>query len=255
MTRRLALMAATVLLASCVTEQVGDARIQTPANLGEAAQINTQLGVDYARQGRFDIAQEKLLKAIEQDDRYAPARTAMAYVLTQIGDAEGAEREYRKALALDPNDAGTHNNFGVFLCARGKTAEADKEFRTALADRNYGTPAAAWTNAGVCAQKAGDTARAEENFRQALKIDPEFPDALARIAVLTARKSDWLRTRAFLQRYERVATLTPELLLVAARTERALGDEAAARRHEQKLLREFPESDQAVQLQKKPAAP
>lgn len=245
----------TLVTTACVTETTGNLRPQSPPDLVEAARINTQLGSDYARQGRFDIAEEKLRKAVEQNDRYAPAHTALAYVLTQTGNSIDAEREYRRSLALAPTDAGTHNNFGVFLCGQGKYAEADRAFKTALADRNYSTPEAAWTNAGVCQMKTGNATVAENNFRQALKINPDFADALAQISVLTFRRNDWLRTRAFVQRYEKVGSRTPEILLIAAVTERRLGDKLAARRYEQTLLREFPESDQAVQLQKNPPAP
>lgn len=252
---RAVLLAVVLLASACVTEQPANVRTQTPANLGEAARINSQLGFDYVRQGRFDVAEEKLRKAIEQDGSYAPAHTGLAYVYAQRGDNEEAEREYRRALSLDGNDAAVHNNFGVLLCAEGKTAEADREFMAALRDRAYGTPEAAWANAGVCARKAGDTVRAEEDFRQALKISPEFTDALAQIASLAFDRRDWLRTRAFVQRYERTAKLPPDLLVIAAGAERQLGDFDAAKRYEIKLLRDYPDSDQAVQFQKKSSVP
>jgi type IV pilus assembly protein PilF len=240
---------------ACVTEQPPNTRTQTPANLGEAAKINTQLGSGYARQGRFDVAEEKLRRAVDQDSSYPPAHTALAYVLAQRGENVEAEREYRRSLSLDGSDPNTHNNFGVLLCGLGKTGEADKEFMRALQDRGYATPEAAWTNAGVCARKAGDPERAENDFRQALKLNPEFPDALSEIATLAYNRKDWLLVRAFMQRYERVAKPAPELLLIAANTERALGDPDAAKQYEIKLLREFPESDQAFQLITKPSAP
>ncbi len=244
-----------VSLAACVTEQSGNARVQSPTDLIEAARINTQLGSEYARQGRFDIAEEKLRRAVEQDETYALAHTTLAYVLTQRGDNAEAEKQYRRALALDPGDASTHNQFGVLLCLEGKTADGDKEFMLALRDKNYSTPEAAWTNAGVCARRAGDAARAEENSRQALKIKPEHAEALALIASLAYEKQDWLRARAFVQRFEHVEKMTPEMLFIAAGAERRLGDSGAAKRYEAKLLREFPESDQAVQLSKKANAP
>lgn len=252
---RAGLISLAVALSACVTEQPPNARAQSPANLPDAARINTQLGVDYARQGRFDIAEEKLRRAVDQDSGYAPAHTALAYVLAQRGENAEAEREYRRALSLDGTDPSTHNNFGVLLCALGKTGEADREFKLALRDRTYATPEAAWTNAGVCARKAGDPDRAEENFRQALKLNPEFTDALSEIATLAYNRGEWLRVRAFVQRYERVAKPTAELLLIAANTERNLGDSVAAKQYEIKLLREYPESDQAVQLLRKSSAP
>lgn len=240
-------------LTACVTETTGS-RPQSPPDLAEAARVNTRLGVEYARQGRFDLAEEKLDKATEQDSGFAPAQVALAYVLTQRGKLDEAEQAYRRALTLAPNDAATHNNFGVFLCDRGRADEADREFRAALADRDYATPEAAWTNAGICQRQAGDP-RAEASFREALKLNPEYRAALAQIAQLTYAAEDWARTEAFIKRYRALAPLPPDLLLIAARTARALGDADTARRHEQTLLREFPESDEAVQLTRTPPSP
>lgn len=249
-----ALVLTALALTACVTETSGELRPQSPPDLEEAARINTQLGVDYARQGQFEVAEEKLRKAVEQNDRYAQAHGVLAFVLTQRGDREGAEREYRRALALAPDDAATHNNFGVLLCELGKVKEADRAFQAALADRNYATPEAAWTNAGICQRQANDP-RAETSFREALKINPEYRAALAQIAQLTYAAGDWARTDAFLKRYEKLGSLPPDLLLIAASTQRKLGDRAAAHRYEQTLISGFPESDQAVQLLKNPPAP
>lgn len=248
-------LAFAVLASACVTEQPGNGRLQSPPDLAEAARINTQLGVDYARQGRLDVAEEKLGRAVDQDPNYAIAHSSLAYVLGLRGNVDDAEREYRRALAADPNDSSVHNNFGVLLCSIGKTADADREFNVALRDRNYATPEAAWTNAGVCARKAGDRARAEESFRQALRIKPDFLDALAGISAVAYERQEWLRVRAFVQRYERLHALPVESLYIAADTERKLGDAAAAKNYEINLLREYPESDQAAQILRRSSAP
>jgi type IV pilus assembly protein PilF len=240
--------------AGCVTEKPKGLDQRSEPNYEEAARINTELGADYARQGRFDVATEKLKKAIDQNDRYAPAHKTLAYVYTQRGDSEHAEIEYRRALDLDNSDPETHNNFGVFLCSQGKSAEADRYFMTAIRDRSYTTPEAAWTNAGLCALKTKDAARAEEDFRQALKANPDFGEALVQMAMLSYQRQDYLRTRAFLQRFDRVARPRAETLLLAAKTERNLGDNQAARRYEANLVQSFPESEEAAQLQKRSIA-
>lgn len=251
---RIGLLLFALLLTACVTETSGELRPQSPPDLVEAARINTQLGIDYARQGRLETAEEKLRRAVEQNETYAPAQVALAYVLTVRGDREGAERAYRRALTLAPDDAATHNNFGVFLCNQGKPRDAEREFRAALADPGYETPEAAWTNAGICQRQAGD-ARAEDSFREALKINPDYRAALAQIALVTYAKGDWARADAFVKRYERLSPLSPDLLLVASICAGKLGDAESALRYRQRLLRDFPESDQAVQLSSQPPSP
>jgi type IV pilus assembly protein PilF len=243
-------MAVSVLTTACVTEQV-DGQVRSAPDLVHAARINTQLGSDYARQGDYVLAEDKLKRAIEQDQRYAPAHMVYGFVLARRGRPAEAEAQYRIGLGLDPNDAGAHNQFGAFLCEQGRYAEGDKQFQIALRDASYVSPESVWANAGVCARRAGDLPRAEENLRQALKIQPEYAEALAQIADIAFQKQDWLRTRAFVQRYERVGPPRPELLYAAAIAERELGDTTAAGRYEAKLLRDFPESDQAVLLAKR----
>jgi type IV pilus assembly protein PilF len=246
------------VLAACVTESTGGLPNVKP-DLHEAARINTQLGSGYTREALnagdpttrrklLEVALQKLQKAIDQDDDYAPAHAALAYVYALRGQNEDADAEYRRAIRLAPDDPDTRNNYGVFLCGQGKTAEADRNFMRAANNPNYATPAAAWTNAGVCARRAGDLARAESDFRQALAADPGFPDALAEMAAISFLQQNYLATRAFLERYQRLAKPSAALLALGARTERALGDERAAREYEIKLVRNFPDSPEAAQV-------
>src|SRR3546814_6294283 len=90
-----------------------------------------------------------------------------------------------------------------------------------VGDAHYSTPEEVWANAGICV-KNKDIALAEHDFREALRIKPDYRDALAQMALLSFDQQDFLRTRAFLQRYDLKRGATPELLGVAARTEYAL---------------------------------
>lgn len=235
--RRIA-MVLLLALAGCVHTQQGGSK----PDLHEAARINTQLGIDYMRSGRLDLAREKLERAVQEDPDYAVAQSSLAFLYSRQGKTAKAEARYRRALALDSNNPDTLNNFGVFLCGQGKTAEAERYFLDAARDKNFATPEAAWTNAGVCVRRK-EPDKAERYFREALKRNPEFPDALAQMALISFERKDYLRARAFLQRYEQVGRPTPDTLRLAAQTERALGDAGAAARYEQRLRTEFPEAN------------
>jgi len=236
------------LLAGCVTTET-DQSGKGP-DLKEAARINTQLGVDYMRKGELDLALEKLEKALKQDPDLAMAHSAVAFVYARKGDNERAEDHYKEALSLNDEDPFTLNNFGVFLCGQGKTEKADKYFMRAIKAKDYATPEAAWANAGVCARRVPDVDKAEADFREALKLNPQFPEALAQMAWLCLQKKDYLRARAFLQRFEAVGRPTAETLWIGAQTERKLGDMMAARSYERRLKTEFPDADQTYQLMK-----
>lgn len=243
--RRVLLFCCTLLLAACGAQS--DIK---GADLLEAARINTQLGIDYMRKGQMDMALDKLKRAVDQDPNLAIAHSSLAFVYSRHGENELAEKEYRKALSLDSENASVRNNFGVFLCGQGKIAEAERYFLEAAQDKRYATPEAAWTNAGVCLRKS-DPDKAERYFRAALEINREFPDALSQMAWLSYQKHDYWRARAFVQRYELVGQTTPETLWIGALTERQLGDNAAADKYEKRLKTEFPESEEAAKLLKK----
>ena len=239
----LLMLAALILsLSGCVTETVGGEKPKV--NLGEAARANAQLGIEYARKGQFDLALEKLLRSLDQDSDYAPAHATIAILYARRGEDAKAESHYRRAISLDPKDANTRNNFAVFECNIGRVKEGEEQFLAVARDRSYSTPEVAWTNAGVCVKRINAT-RAENYFREALKANPNFPDALMEMATLAAQSKDFLRVRAFLQRRDRAAAPTAQSLRLAAKAERQLGDAVAAERYEQQLRHDFPEAANA----------
>ena len=217
------------------------------ADLQEAARINTRMGVDYYSRGDYDLAVEKLKRATEQDPKLVPAYASLALAYVAVGNDKQAEKAYRRALSLDSDNGEVENNFGVFLCARNRAGEAERYFTAAAQSKKYGTPAAAWTNAGVCFRSI-DVDKSERFFRAAIEANPAFPDALASMTWLMIQKRDFWRARAFLQRYELVAKPTAEMLELGMQIERELGDDVAVRRYERRLKADFPQSEQAVKL-------
>ncbi|MDN5873380.1 MAG: type IV pilus biogenesis/stability protein PilW [Sinobacteraceae bacterium] len=240
------MLAVAVLLAGCVTEG-GDLPGVKP-DMARAAQLNTQLGVDYARKGYYTLAQKKFERAISQRQDYAPAHAGLGFVYSRLGQMDKAEQEYRKALSLNPDDPETQNNFGTFLCAQDKGEQAQRHFQLALANSAYATPAAGWTNAGVCALHMKQADKAAQYFEHALKINPGFAQAVRELAILSYHKGQYQRARALEKHYATLVTPGPEMLLLSAHTERALGHEARARAFEVQLIQTYPQSHQAAKI-------
>jgi len=85
-------------------------------------------------------------------------------------------------------------------------------------------------------------------LRQSLGYDEDFPDALYGMARVSFEKSDFLRARAFLQRYESVAPMSPASLYLGYQVETELGNAREAKRHADELLLKFPKSSEAAQV-------
>lgn len=261
MNRRCALPVAVLLLAACASTPEPPPRREplaapqrAEADLKEAAKINTELGVAYARQGNYEVALEKLERALEQNAAYGPAHSALAWVYVQRRDPEKAEAHYRRALRLNSRDPHTRNNFAIFLCGQDRFADAETLFVEAAREPNYSDAAAAYTNAGVCVRRVPDLDKAESYFRQALGIEPQFSEALAQLASLYFERKDYLRARAFVQRYEQVGPPSAAMLWIGAKVEFALGDEFAAADYARRLKSEFPDSEERLDLAPRPAS-
>jgi type IV pilus assembly protein PilF len=245
--RALAMLVALVL-AACSTGSTRERSAQPGAKRSSAAEVNVSLGQAYMQQGKNDIAMEKLLRALELDPRYAPGHTVIAVLYERLGDATRAAEHYQRATELAPRSGDTNNNYGTFLCGQQRYAEADRYFERALADPFYGTPAVAWANRGSCALRAGREDDAEQALRRAAQYDPKMPEPLYLLADILHRKGDHFHARAFVQRYEGSGQATAESLLLAMRIEQALGNARGVREYRNRILAEFPDSEQAQNL-------
>jgi eukaryotic-like serine/threonine-protein kinase len=80
----------------------------------------------------FPHARAADLRAMELDSALAEAHGALAYNRFFYGwDFVGAEREFRRALELDPKWAGGHAGYGLFLTAMNRIDEAITELKRA----------------------------------------------------------------------------------------------------------------------------
>ncbi|HET6914161.1 MAG TPA: type IV pilus biogenesis/stability protein PilW [Rhodanobacteraceae bacterium] len=214
----------------------------------EDAQIHLQLGAALMNRGDLKGADQEFRKGIAADPDYPTAHTMLAILDEHVNLPREAEQEYRRALAIDPKNGDANNNLGYFLCHHGKEKEAMGYFQRALADPFYSTPAKANANAGACLARSGDYKGAEEYLRKALRIDSSDPIALYEMAHVMYAQSDAFHARAFLQRFEAQGQATPDSLLLGYQIESRLGDADAARNYANRLRSQFPESDQAQQL-------
>jgi type IV pilus assembly protein PilF len=207
-----------------------------------AVEINTQLGIEYLRSGRTDLAREKLDKAQRLDPSYAPVHNAWGLLHERVGDLDQADAAFRQAIRLDPSDANYRNNYGTFLCRRHRADEADVEFRKALQDKFYQTPEIVHTNAGICAASKPDLDKAQDYFRAALDANPKFAPALLQMARLSFERKDHAAVRGWLTRYWQQTAPSPETLLLAVQNETAAGQTEAASEYAHLLRERFPDS-------------
>lgn len=233
-------------LAACTS--TGETKTGEKSDGRKAAETNAALGRQYMDRKQYEIALEKLKRAVAFDATYAPAHTLLGVLYETIGETDKAGEEYKLAVRYDEDDGETNNNYAVYLCSQGKRREADRHFQTALKDPFYTTKYVAAGNAGLCALNDNDLDKAEIYLRQSLEYDQKYAPALLPMAQVSYRKEDFLRARAFLQRFESVGPVSSESLYLGYLIESQLGDEKSASRYRENLMDQFPGSAEAAKM-------
>jgi type IV pilus assembly protein PilF len=246
--RRIAWAAAVFVIAACSSQKT-----QTPVDQPrpeaqpvsssplERAKIHTELGVSYFENAQLGVALEELNTAVSADKTYAPAYNALGLVYMELKEDSKAEKNFRQAIRLDPSSSEAKNNYGMFLCQRGREKDGIQQLLSALKNPLYPTPEIAYKNAGLCARKAGDTKAAEGYFIQALKLNPKQPQALYSLAEIDYMRDDVAGAKQYISRYfGAVDNPGPEALWLGARVERKLGDRTALANFGMQLRRRYP---------------
>jgi type IV pilus assembly protein PilF len=214
------------------------------SNLQRQVDTNTQLGAGYLQQGQFDVAREKIDRALELEPDDPQANSVMALLQWRLQNHEAAERHFRRALASPAGSVNpdVQHNYGAFLCDRGRVEESLPWFERAIANPQYPTPELAYLNAGLCALKKPDRVTAERFFRAALQRNPNLAPALLQMARLSLGMDNAILARGFIERYFRNGPETPESLLLAAKIERVLGNRNAEGSYAMRLKGKYPDA-------------
>lgn len=216
-----------------------------PKDDEDASTFNANLGLKYLERGNLDLANEKLTKALEQDDKNPLAHISMAQLQFAIDKPDVARRHYRRAVSLDPDNADNRNAYGVFLCSTGELEAAEKEFVTAASNPFYATPEFALDNAGLCLLDNDRLEDSEYYFLKALQRNPKFGNATLHIAELRYLENRLTIADAFLSRFHDVSEETAASLWLGAQIQRSLNNRAGADAYAKRLLNLFPNSTEA----------
>ena len=236
---KIGLVGAFLLLAGCVSTT---ANVPAEPDDEDAARQYQQLGARYFRNGNYDLARDRLLRAIELDPRLAAAHMTLALTYEQLDNERLAAEHHRLAVRYGSTSYNVRNAYAVFLCGQERYEEAREQFDQAASIPENDDPEIVLTNAGVCMTQKPDYEQAESYFRAALEEAPTYGEALIQMASLKFSTEDYLQARAFLQRFLATNRATADALYLAVRTEDELDDQRASEEYANQLLREFPDS-------------
>ncbi len=155
-------------------------RPRVPAEFRDTAREANEL---FAQQ-RFDEAAAKYQLILNEYPDSLYALSNIAVVRFQQGRYDLAEDILRRAVQLSPRDAFSHSILGISLYQQGKYDDAVQMLSRAVAldpndpkTRNY---------LGIAASQKGWQEAAEQECRKAIELDPDYGDAHFNLAVIYA---------------------------------------------------------------------
>ena len=163
------------------------------AYAGEADTNVVAADVFIAPREAFSKAKEGALKAIELEDNLAEAHAALGHVHFHYDwDWVAAEKEFKRALVLDPQSAQTHLLYTEYLVGMGRFEEAYDQGRQALQIDPLST--SAHVSLGFAFLCVGRSDDAIQQFSKAAELNPN--DAWVRICLGRAYLGKGMEQRA-----------------------------------------------------------
>jgi len=234
-----------IALAGCTTEQVAG-----PVDKERASEANTQLGVGYMQQNRYELAMKKLEKAVDFDPNNAKAHQYKAELHRRLKQFDQAKEHFEIAIRLSKDDPILFNNYGVFLSEIKDYAGAEKYFNLAIANPLYPNKDEAYENLGICGMSQGDLYKAEDAFRKALQFNSKLPKSLVNLAQIHYDKHDIKTAYQYYSRFLPLAQQTPGTLWLGYLLEKARGNMSAASSYAINLKVKYPDARETDLLKK-----
>jgi eukaryotic-like serine/threonine-protein kinase len=141
-------------------------------------------------------------KALALDDTLAEAHGVLAGIHEALFEWEAAEREFRRTLELNPNDANTRNWYAFFLSEEGRHSEAIAEEKRAIEleplNLKYNDSLSAMY------RNARQNELALDQARKTLEMDPSYVSGVRNLADVYATLH---RHDLWLENWKKAATL------------------------------------------------
>ncbi|OZG74097.1 type IV pilus biogenesis/stability protein PilW [Hahella sp. CCB-MM4] len=220
-------------LSGCVTTVEGP--YTAKASKSKAVEQYVQLGLAYFQNQEFELATEKLSRALEIEPSNSMAHAALGLVYQAQTEPEHAEREFTTALKHDPGYTRGRTYYAAFLFQEGRLKESLEQFKLASQDIRYEARPQVFSNLGLIHVKLGQLDEAIEAYEKALTLRRDQPSVYLSLATLQYQVHNLKKADRYYQTYwnhvrSGTARHTPQSLALGiniARDKKDLNEEAS----------------------------
>lgn len=226
--------------------------------LDRSAASLLERGVELEQAGRIDDAIATEEESAQLDPKLVRAHVNLIILYGRTGDFQRASEHFQAAVALDPKHIpDAYYNFGVLLMKRSELSEAAECFRKAIQlEPDY---AGAHNDLGYLLERQGKLAEAADEYRKAVEEKPDFRQAHFNLGRILVNQQQYPEAIQELQQtLTPVDESTPAYLYALGAAYGRAGDQSKARgyleqakkqaasRHQHELLSEIDEDLQRL---------
>ena len=248
-------ISACLVLAACASRRA-DVDLDEPSakieqvETQKRANLRMQLAVGYYQQGQHKVALEEIRQALAIIPDLVDAYSLRALIFMDTGEKQLAEENFQRAMRLAPANLDILNNYAWFLCQNGREKQGLAHFERILKDATYTNPVKTLTSAGICSLKVNDRVGAEQFLTSAFRMDPANLLVSSNLARVYYDKKEYDKAHFQISRVLKADVTTAEVLWLAIKIEKKMGDEAAIASLTTQLRRRHPGSREFQLLQR-----
>lgn len=210
------------------------------------ARLRLELASGYFEQGQINVALDELKQALVIDPIYGDAYNLRGLVYMRLNSAVLAEDSFKKALAINPRDAGVAHNYGWFLCQQARYTESSRMFEQAISSPSYQSPAKSLMAQGMCQIRAGQRSQAEQTLSRSYELDAGNPVTGYNLSSLLFERGELVRSQFYIRRLNNSELANAETLWLGIKIEQRLNNADAVQQLGGQLLRRFAQSKEAA---------
>ena len=140
------------------------------------------LGIIACQTGKYPVAVDLIIHAIEIDSKQSPFYYSLANALREQGKFMEAIEAYQQAIRIQPNHADAYNNLGTIFINQNRIDDAIEAYQQAIQIQpNQGE---AYYNLGNALHRQEKLEEAIEAYQQAIRIQPNYADAYNNLGVV-----------------------------------------------------------------------
>jgi tetratricopeptide (TPR) repeat protein len=215
-----------------------------------AAEATRNVGEAYLVEGNLIAALRELKKAeqLNPDDHVTHYDLGLVYLSRQRYDQ--AIQHFERAVQLKPDYAPAINSLGNAYAAKQDWDKAIQAYEKIVEDAFYGTPYFALSNLGLAYYHKNDFVQAEKYFVEALKLSPDFVQALGGLGMTYNAMGRYSEAVVRLSRAVQKDPKFAPLHFQLGRAYRGLNNKGMAQTEFQQVLKLAPDSPLALEAQK-----